>query len=530
MEADLVLTNAKIRTMDRQSPIAEAVAVRCGRIVAVGDKAAVGEWITKATKVWDAQGGCVLPGFCDSHIHLVEYGLGLERVRLDGLPSLGQAVERINVRASQVQPGEWVLGRGWNHNLWPGSRFPSRHDLDPVTPRNPVYLPGKDGHSAWVNSLALTLAGLDSHTVDPPGGALDRDPRSGDLTGILKEGPAMEWVERVIGRPSLETRSRGVRLAVSALHQHGIASVHSAEDEEGLETLQVVEASGHLTLRVNVMIPDGCVDALRRIRLHSGFGGEFLRLGPVKIFADGALGSRTADMFESYCLEPGNRGIEVTTSLRLEELIEGSLAGGLSVAVHAIGDRANSRVLDVLEKHQDLWRKRGLRPRIEHVQLLAPGDAQRLGSLGIVASMQPIHCTSDMLMADRFWGERSRNAYAWRSLKQAGAVLAFGSDAPVEVPNIIHGLHAAVTRQRADGTPTEGWYPEERLTAEEAVEAYTLGGAYAAGEESSRGSITVGKVADMTVLSQDPITVSPDELLSTQVMGTVVDGEVVFRR
>jgi predicted amidohydrolase YtcJ len=262
--------------------------------------------------------------------------------------------------------------------------------------------------------------------------------------------------------------------------------------------------------------------------LRGGFGDEFLRLGAIKIFTDGALGPRTADMFDPYDGEPDNRGIEVTTSERLRQLVAGCVAGGWSPAIHAIGDRANGRALDALEEHWRDWTTQGLRPRIEHVQLLAPQDLPRLGAMGVIASMQPIHCTSDMAMAERHWGARCSGAYAWRCLLASGAVLAFGSDAPVEDPDVLRGIHAAVTRQLPDSTPPGGWYPEQRLTVAEAVYAYTMGSAYASGEERSKGSLSVGKQADLIVLSQDIFALPPEELLHTQVEMTLIAGEVVY--
>jgi predicted amidohydrolase YtcJ len=530
LNADLVLWNGSVWTMDAAQPWASAVAVRCGRIMAVGGREMLTEWCGPQTTLWDLQGQCLIPGFCDAHIHLVEYGLGLERIQLDGLDSIDACVERVAQKIGQTSSDQWIRGRGWNRNLWPGARFPNRYDLDGVSPHNPIFMPSKDGHTAWVNSLGLTLAGLEKDTADPAGGALEHDPVTGELTGILKEGPALELVERVISKPSLGDRVKAVRAAVRNLHQYGIVSVHAPEDEEAFEALQEADARGYLGLRVHMMLPDRAMPALTSIRLRGGFGHSFLRLGPIKIYADGALGSRTADMFQAYSSEPSNRGIEVTTSLRLKELIEDCARSRFSVAVHAIGDRANSRVLDALEDTQALWREGNLRPRIEHVQLLAPGDAQRLGRLGVIASMQPIHCPSDAKMAERYWGERCSRAYAWRTLRQAGAPLAFGSDAPVEAPDVVLGLQAAVARRPCGSASTDSWYPGECLTAREAIQAYTWGGAYAVGEESIRGSITVGKLADLTLVSANPDTTDAEWLAEMQIMATVVDGKVVFRR
>jgi predicted amidohydrolase YtcJ len=528
ISADLILLNGRVYTMDERQPLAQAVAVRCGRIVAVGQDDDIRALAGPAAEEIDAGGRAVLPGFTDAHIHFVDYGLSLSQVQLDGVPSLQKAVARVAKRARTAKPGEWIRGRGWNRNLWPGGRFPNRWDLDPVTPHNAVFLPSKDGHAAWVNSLALQLAGVTAATPDPPGAQFERDPQTGELTGLLKEKAAIDTVEHVCAQFSSAQNVAAIHAATKRLHGMGIVGVHTPEGAPQLQALQHVWRQGELAVRVNFMVPEEHLPALHALGLQGGFGDEFLRLGAIKIFSDGALGPRTADMFDPYDGEPGNRGIEVTGSERLRQLVAGCIAGGWSPAIHAIGDRANSRVLDALEDHWRAWTTQGLRPRIEHVQLLAPQDLPRLGAMGVIASMQPIHCTSDMVMAERHWGTRCCGAYAWCSLLASGAVLAFGSDAPVEEPDVFRGIHAAVTRQLPDGTPAGGWYPEQCLTVAEAVYAYTLGSAYASGEERSKGSLSVGKQADLIVLSQDIFAIPPEELLRTRVDMTVIAGEVVY--
>ena len=526
--ADLILLNGRVHTMDEHLPLAEAVAVRCGRIIAVGRDADIRALAGPATEELDARGRVVLPGFTDAHIHFVDYGLSLSRVQLDGVPTLQKAVARVARRARTVAPGEWILGRGWNRNLWPGGRFPNRHDLDPVTPHNPVFLHSKDGHAAWANSLALQLAGVTAATPDPPGAQFERDPHTGEPTGLLKESAATDIVDRAATQSSMAQRITAIEAATKRLHSMGIVGVHTPEKVPDLQALQEVWRKGELRLRVNFMLPDKQLPAVTDLGLQGGFGDEFLRLGAVKIYADGALGPRTADMFDPYDGEPDNCGIEVTTSERLLALVAACTAGSWSPAIHAIGDRANNRALDALEEHWRNWTLRGLRPRIEHVQLLAPQDLPRLGAMGVIASMQPIHCTSDMVMADRHWGRRCSGAYAWRSLLASGAVLAFGSDAPIEEPDVFRGIHAAVTRQLPDGTPPEDWYPEQCLTVAEAVYAYTMGAARASGEECVKGSLTAGKQADLIILSQDIFQAPPEELPHTRVETTMVAGEVVY--
>jgi len=338
----------------------------------------------------------------------------------------------------------------------------------------------------------------------------------------------MKLVDAVRPPFSREQMLDAIERATARLHQLGITSVHVPEGAADLAALQALWLRGELALRVNMLVPDSSLPGLLQTGLRSGFGDDFLRLGAIKIFADGSLGTRSADMFDPYEGEPENCGLRVTDSARLRQLVAECTAADWNVAIHAIGDRANSRALDALEEHWRDWTTRGLRPRIEHVQLLAPQDLPRLGAMGVVASMQPIHCTSDWLMAERYWGTRNSGAYAWRSLLESGAVLAFGSDAPVEDPSIIRGLFAAVTRQREDGTPPGGWYPEQCLSVPEAVYAYTMGNAYASGEEEIKGSLSPGKQADLVVLSQDIFDVPAEELLHTVVEMTVLAGDLVY--
>ena len=353
-----------------------------------------------------------------------------------------------------------------------------------------------------------------------------RDPQTGQLTGLLKE----DAVKLVTDNAPPETPQRmaeAIQAATERLHQLGIVGVHVPEAKHELAALQALWRKGELGLRVNFLVPQEDLSTLMGMGLQGGFGDSFLRLCAIKSFADGSLGTRSADMFADYDGEPANRGISVLTNEQLDGVVSRSIAGRWNVAIHAIGDRANARVLDVLEEHWEEWSPLKLRPRIEHVQLISPQDAPRLGAMGVVASMQPIHCTSDMLMADQYWGTRCSGAYAWRTLLDGGAVLSFGSDAPVEDPSVLRGIFAAVTRQREDGTPPGGWYPEQCLTAPEAAYAYTMGTAVASGEDGVKGSIRAGKLADLVVLSRDILDVPAEEILATEVVTTVLGGEIV---
>ena len=528
MQAELVLFNGRIHTMDNNLPLASAVALAGRRVAAVGDDRDVLTLTDAHTERIDLNGRTVLPGFTDAHLHLVEYALSLSQVQLEGVSSCEEAVRRVAERARHLPKGEWVRGWGWNRNLWPGARFPSKDDLDPVTPDHPVYLTSKDGHAAWSNSLALKRAGLGADTPDPPGGELVREGATGELTGVLKER-AIDLMAQAAGPMTLEERTDAIVAACDRLHRLGIVGVHAPEETDGLAALHRLWRMRKLPLRVNVMIQQDHLDSAVDLGLGSGFGDEFLRLLAVKAFADGSLGTRSADMFEPYDGEPGNRGIEVTSSEELNRLVAGCAKSGWNVAIHAIGDRANCRVLDALEEQWKVWSQAGMRPRIEHAQLLSPQDAARLGATGVVASMQPIHCTSDMLMADEYWGSRCSGAYAWRSVLDSGAILAFGSDAPVEDPDVLRGVFAAVTRQREDGTPPGGWHSEQRLTVPEALRAYTWGAACAGEQEDVGGSLSVGKWGDLVVLSQDPFSMAPERILDVRVVATILGGEVVYR-
>ena len=516
MQTDLVLYNGKIYTMDRTAPHAHAVAIAGNRIVAVGDDAQIMRVLAPGGKAVDLRGRTVVPGFTDCHVHFVAYALRLTRIDLSGIESKSEAIRQVAERARMAKSGEWLLGGGWDRNLWEDTSFPTKEELDSVAPGNPVALSSKDGHSLWANSPALARAGITAETHSPPGGEIERQPGTGEPTGILKEN-AERLVTDVIKKPSLEAIQVALKEAMANAHRAGITGIHDCEDERAFAAFQELSKKGELALRVLMHIPAQNLDDAIGLRLRTGFGGEKLKVGSVKIFADGALGSRTASMLAPYADEPLNLGIAVTSKEEMRELVSKASRAGISAAIHAIGDRANRNVLDILEESRQSGQGMGLRHRVEHVQLLHPTDIPRLAKLGIIASMQPIHATSDMDMVERHWGEeRGRGAYAWQSLLEAGAVLAFGSDCPVESLDVLAGIHAAATRRRADGSPgPEGWHPRERITVEDAVRAYTLGAAYASGEEQEKGSITPGKLADLVVLSQDIFVIPAMSILET---------------
>jgi predicted amidohydrolase YtcJ len=551
-----LLFNARIRTLDPAQETASALLIDRGEILAVGGD----ELLDSRTEKFDLGGRVVLPGLTDAHIHLQHYALGLQKIDCE-TATLEECLRRVAERVKKAKDGEWILGHGWNQNEWndlsPRRRegreddlilrevkapsrssilrgensWPHASDLDALAPNHPVYLTAKSLHASWANSAALKIAGITASTPNPENGEIQRD-EHGQPTGILLE-TAMELVSAKIPQPSLGAVAEAIRTAQPILWKMGLTGVHDFDRRACFMALQQLHARGELKLRVTKSIPVDYLEHAHELGLRTGFGDDWLRIGSVKAFMDGALGPRTAAMFQPYLNENENRGILNMDGEHLFEIARRAVDVGLSMTVHAIGDRANHEVLDAYEQLRRYELTLGLPPlrhRIEHVQVLHPDDAARLSQLDIIASMQPIHATSDMFMADRFWGDRVRLAYAWRTQLSQGARLAFGSDAPVESPNPFLGLYAAVTRRRPDGSPSPlGWVPEEKLTVHEAVEAYTLGAAYAAGMESRLGRLASGYLADLIVLETDPFTCPVQELLSLQSSATMVGGEWVWR-
>jgi len=524
--AGTLYEGGSIYTGEEGAPRASALAVLGGRIAAVGETRELRDAFPGFARV-PLDGRTVLPAFTDSHIHVAGLGLSLRQVDLRGARSLREAAARAGAAARTARPDEWIRGVGWDKNLWPEGRFPTRDDLDPLTGGCPTALRSKDGHTVWVNSAALALAGITRETPDPEGGTIVRDARTGEPTGLLAER-ATYPVIALAGRPSPDALEQAIVDASAMLHRTGVAGVHVVEGGDVLAAFQRLRARGALTLRVCMMLPEDALDAAITLGVRSGFGDETLRLGGVKIFSDGALGSQTASMLEPYEGQPENRGVVVRTREQLHALVGRAAAAGIASVVHAIGDRANRWVLDAIEAARDASGRFGLRHRIEHVQVLHPDDLPRLARLGVIASMQPIHCTQDRDIVDRYWGARGRYAYAFRSLLACGTRLTFGSDAPVETPEVLAGIHAAVARRRPNEPDRPAWRPAERLTVGEAVRAYTEGPAYAAGEEREKGRLRAGYVADFVVLSADPFTVDPDALADVRAVLTVVGGETRY--
>jgi len=523
-----LLYNANIHTLDQSNPSASAILIAGGRIIAVGEKDKLESLAHGKVEKQDMKGKTILPGLTDAHIHMQYYSLGLSKVDCE-TKTKEECLRRVAERAKQAKPGEWVLGHGWQQNDWDGN-FPTAAELDAVSPNHPVYLTAKSLHAAWANTFALKLANITDDRHSPKYGAIQRD-ANGKATGILLE-TAMALVHAAVPVPTLGEIEAAMEKAQSVLWGMGITGIHDFDRRESFMALQSLHAKGKLKLRVCKNLPVESVQQANDLGLRTGFGDDWLWIGSVKAFMDGALGPRTAAMFQPYENEPENKGILNMDGEELFEHCRKAADVGLSMTVHAIGDRANHEVLNAFEQTRKYERGHNLphlRHRIEHVQVIHPDDAPRLAQLNVIASMQPIHATSDMYSADRYWGERAKFSYAWRDQLNHGAMLAFGSDAPVESPNPFLGLHAAVTRQRADASPSaEGWYPAQKLTLAEALSAYTFGAAYAANAEDRLGKLAENYLADLIVLDEDPFEIDPSHLLTIRPAAVMINGNWVL--
>ncbi len=528
MSAKMILFNGRIHTMNLNQPTATAVAVRDGKILAVGSDDEIKSLLGTGGEMVNLNGRCLTPGLVDAHVHFQWFAIGLQQVDLRGTKTLDQALQRI---ATKLPTDSWLQGRGWRINDWGQTHFPNAAHLDAISTETPICLRDHSGHAAWVNSRALRLANIDAQTADPPGGQIQRD-ENGHPTGILFED-AIDLVTRHIPKANTPQIVAAMRQAQDYCWQAGLTGLHDFDGRDCFIALQTLQQNGELGLRIVKNVPVYRLEHAIGVGLRSGFGDDWLRIGSLKIFADGALGPRTAAMIAPYEGEPDNFGITVTDKEEMLEKASDAAANGLSVTVHAIGDRANHDVLDVFEevrKQEVAAGQSWLRHRIEHVQLLHPADLQRLAQLGVIASMQPTHATSDMETAVRHWGSRTKDGYAWRTMLNSGATLVFGSDAPIEKIDPLLGIHAAVSRRRANGTPgPDGWHPEQKLTMAETIHAFTTAAAITSGQEARQGSIAPGKLADFTIFSQDIFAIPQDELLDVEINGTVVGGDFKHR-
>jgi predicted amidohydrolase YtcJ len=527
--ADLVLTAGTVITLDGTRPRATAIAVRDGRIVAVGDAADVHPFVGRNTRRLDLHAAAVVPGLGDAHAHVESIGSALEEIDLVGAPTLEEALARVRTGAAALGAADWVLGRGWDQNDWPEKRFPTAAALDAVTGGRPAFLERVDGHAAWVNTRALALAGITADTADPTGGRILRD-AEGRPSGVLVDA-AVDLVEGRIPAPDHAARKRRIAKGLRACADGGLTAVHDAGvDLAAVALYKELLAEGPLPVRAYLMLrgPDEFLDHADTLKPEIGLGDGQLTIRAVKIVADGALGSRGALLLAPYADEPTTRGLLTVDPMKFRRVLERAVALGFQVNTHAIGDAANRLVLDAYQQAFDGKSGADKRFRIEHAQVLAPPDVPRFRALGVIPSMQPTHCTSDMYWAtDRLGAQRAEGAYLWKTFLDQGVRVPAGSDAPVESIEVVPGLYAAVTRQDAKGWPEGGWHPKERVSPEEALRMFSTDVAYAAFEEAERGTIAVGKRADFTVLSRDPTAVPPAEILKTKVLMTVVGGRVV---
>jgi predicted amidohydrolase YtcJ len=524
----LAVVNARVWTGDARRPWADAVAVRGDRIVAVGSSAEVRKLAPAGARVVDARGQMVVPGFIDAHVHFVAGGFRLASVQLRDARTPAEFVQRIKAFAATVPRGTWIMGGDWDHENW-GGELPRRDWVDSVTPDHPVWVSRLDGHMALANSAALRAARVTRATPDVAGGAVVRD-AAGEPTGVLKDN-AQDLVDRAVPEPPAELSDRALAAAMRYVAEQGVTSVHHMGTWDDLAVFERAHAAGRLTTRIYAAVPLDSWQRLRDTVAARGRGDAWLRIGALKGFVDGSLGSHTAAMLEPFTDAPADRGLLVTTPDQLYASIKGADAAGLQLMLHAIGDRAIRTQLDVFERVARENGRRDRRFRIEHAQHIAPADLPRFAALGVVASMQPYHAIDDGRWADKVIGpERARTTYAFRSLRDAGARLAFGSDWFVAPPTPLEGIYAAVTRRTLDDRHPGGWVPEQKIGVEDALRAYTAGAAYAGFAEMDKGTLERGKLADFVLVDRDLTRIPPESIRDARVTMTIVGGRVVYER
>lgn len=534
--ADLLLTNGHVVTVDPSRPEAEAVAIAGDRILAVGATEQIERLGGPDTEVIDLGGKTVVPGLVDAHLHFPNLGADRSRlVELDDARSIEEAVALVERRVAELRPGEWLTGSGWHTGNWEIEAWPTAAALDRVAPDNPVALVGMHSHASWLNSRALEAAGITADRPDPPDGLIQRDPDTGEPTGILIENA--QWIVRdVIPPQQTESLTHRIRKSVALAHSYGFTGTHDIGTSlEAVAAYRELIEGDDFPFRVNAVIriwrPGEILDSLTAMEPIIAEGDHRLTVRSVKMSIDGALGARGALMLEPYTDESSARGVVRVTPENLRAILRQSLANGFTAAMHAIGDGGNRIVLDAV---QDVLAENPVedhRMRVEHAQIVALEDIPRFAELGLIASFQWIHATLDMPWAEaRVGPERIRGGYAWRTFLDQGIRIVGGSDEGARTFSPFMGIHAAVTRQDSDGNPPGGWYPDQRLTRLEALESYTLDAAYASFEEDVLGSITPGKLADLTVLSRDIMTIPAAEILETEALMTIVGGEIVFER
>ncbi len=524
-----IYRNGRIYTNDPASPWAEAILVRGEEILAVGDDDEVTGLADKGARVVDLEKHFVMPGFNDAHVHIGGAGQDWLAVRLNGTQSVAELQKRLAEGVTQHKEGEWITGSGWDHTFWPEKKFPSRQQLDVVSPKNPVILTHISGHVAVANSLALQLSGVTKSTSNPSGGEIERDDQ-GEPTGMLKEGAAMHLVESKIPSPTPEQRRRGIELALADIAKNGVTSAQDNSAWEDFLTYRAIKNDGKLTVRITEWLPFAApLEKLEQMRREGGTTDPWLRTGALKMVTDGALGSRTAAMLAPYSDDPSTSGIVTMEPEKVRALAVERDKAGFQLNFHAIGDRANRVALDAFEAAAKANGPRDRRDRIEHAQVVALSDIPRFARLQVMASMQPSHETSDMRWAEERVGpERAKGAYAWASMQKFGVRLAFGTDYDVEPISPFRGLYACVTRELPTGGPQGGWQPQEKISLADCIRAYTSGSAYGEFMEGKKGELKAGEFADFIVLSGDLTKVESHEYTNTRVLRTVVGGRTVF--
>ncbi len=529
--ADLIITNARIWTVDKAHPLADSVAVVGERIVAVGSATDMDAWHGPQTKIIDAQGKLLLPGFNDAHVHFVDGGDHLQQVQLKDAVSQQEFAQRIIDRAKKTPKGEWVTGGDWDEQKWSPAQLPTKELIDSQTPNTPVWVNRYDGHESLANSATLRLAKIDAKTPDPPGGQIVRDAQ-GNPTGVLRDS-AQDLVFKIMPAMSAAHRMRAIHQALEHAASLGVTSVQDMNPAyDDVKAYSQLAESGELTVRIYAAPMETEWKDQAKLGIRHAFGTDMLRLGAVKGYADGSLGSETAYFFDPYTDDPKSHGLlsdEMHPPTALQARLKSADAAGLQLCIHAIGDRAISMTLDIFEQIEKANGKRERRWRIEHSQHMAAKDFARYARLGVIASVQPYHAIDDGRWAEkRIGSDRIKRTYAFRTFLDNGVRLAFGTDWSVAPLSPMWTIYAAVTRATLDGKNPEGWVPEQKLTVAEAVEAYTMGSAFAEFQEKEKGSITPGKLADFVVLSDDIFKIPPAQIKNVKVEATYLGGKLVY--
>ena len=527
--ADLVLFNGRVFTVEKSLPWAEAVAVRDGKIMAVGANAEVKKLIGKDTQTIDLQGKLVLPGFNDAHLHFASGGLYLLGIDLRPARDEKEFVSILKEYIKKLPKGEWVTGGNWDHENWPSKKHPGKELIDTFTLDRPVLLQRLDGHMALANSLALKLAGINHDTPNPQGGEIVKDKKTGEPSGILRD-EAIGLVAAVIPPLTRSRREQAIRTAIRHAQELGVTSIQDNSSREDLEIYQELLAKGELGVRVNAWRDSSCIADFSRIGIGASFGGPFLRLGVIKIFVDGSMGAGTALFFEPYADDPQTCGLPIYKENELNALVLAVDKAGLQIAAHAIGDKANTWILNALAQARLENGVRDSRHRVEHSQVVRPEDVARFRELAVIASIQPSHCIDDMRWAEKRIGSRVNNAYRFASFLKSGVHLAFGTDWDVEPLDPLLGIYAAVSRELPAGGPAGGWYPDEKLSLAEAIANYTLGSAYAEFQEKVKGSIAPGKWADLVVMEKNLFEIPKKDILKTAVAMTILAGKIIYKK